>query len=182
MVLQYILNQVNQEKLLLGLRPKNLSGLKILRCYIVRALYIPEVIETEVKNNQAKKECYNSSLVIVDWLTTSDACKHKLFFRHCHRIWNNKQDSYGTWSKKTLLGALTLQLQYKLSLGSLLGFVMPGSRDLESRDLATSSYYQAKILHTSTSALLSLGSISPPLQPFFHPHINSDTTCSTNQH
>ena len=34
----------------------------------------------------------------------------------------------------------------------------------------------AKILHTSTSALLSLGLILPPLRPFFHPRINSDTT------
>ena len=56
------------------------------------------------------------------------------------------------------------------------------SRDLRWRDLSTSSYYQAKILHTSTSALLSLGSISPPLRPFFHPCINSDTTFLTNQH
>ena len=56
------------------------------------------------------------------------------------------------------------------------------SQGLGSRDLSISSYYQAKILYISTSSLFSLSSISPPLQPFFHPCINSDTTFSTNQH
>ena len=42
-----------------------------------------------------------------------------------------------------------------------------GSRNLWSRDLSTSSSYQAKILYTSTSAFLFLGSILSPLQPFF---------------
>ena len=69
MVLQYILNQANQQRLLSGLRPEDLSGLKILRCYVVRALYVPQVIRTELTNNQAKKKRYNLSLVIIDQLT-----------------------------------------------------------------------------------------------------------------
>ena len=60
--------------------------------------------------------------------------------------------------------------------------VTPRSQGLGSLDLSTSSYYQAKILYTSTSSLLSFGLILPPLQPFFHFCINSDTTFSTNQH
>ena len=66
LVLQYVLNQANQQKLLPGLRPENLPGLKILKCYIVKAPDVPEVIGTELKNNQAKKERYDSSLIIVD--------------------------------------------------------------------------------------------------------------------
>ena len=80
-----------------------------MRCYFVKALYVPEVIETELKNNQAKRECYNLSLVIVDRLTIIDVYKRKLCFQHCHRIWNGEQDllqhsnaieiCYNTWSK-----------------------------------------------------------------------------------
>ena len=47
---------------------------QILKYYVVKALYVPEVIRTELKNNQAKKEHYDLSLVIVNCLTISDAC------------------------------------------------------------------------------------------------------------
>ena len=49
-----------------GLRPEDLLSLKILRCYIVKAPYVLEVIKTKLKNNQVKREYYNSSLVIID--------------------------------------------------------------------------------------------------------------------
>ena len=55
LVLQYNLNQAHQQKLLPGLRLEDLPGLKILRCYVVKALYIPKIIGIELKNNQAKK-------------------------------------------------------------------------------------------------------------------------------
>ena len=67
----------NKPEDLPGLRPEYLSGLKILKCYIVKAPYVLEIIKTEFKNNQAKRERYNSSLGIVDWFTTSDACKQQ---------------------------------------------------------------------------------------------------------
>ena len=68
LVLQYVLNQANQQKLL--------PVLRILKCYVVDTSYIPEVIGTELKNNQAKRKRYNSSLVISDRLTKM-ASAHK---------------------------------------------------------------------------------------------------------
>ena len=83
---------------------------EILRCYIVKAPYIPEVIGTELKNNQAKRGYYDLSLVIIDWLTISDVCKHKFCLRHCHWLWNSKRDCYGTWLEKALQGGLAQSL------------------------------------------------------------------------
>ena len=50
---------------------------EILRCYVVKAPYVPEVIGTELKNNQAKRERYDSSLVIVDQLTMIATALHQ---------------------------------------------------------------------------------------------------------
>ena len=49
---------------------------EILRYYVVKASYVPKIIRTELKNNQAKKEHYDLSLVIIDRLTMSNADKH----------------------------------------------------------------------------------------------------------
>ena len=67
--MQYILNQANRQKFLPGPRPQDLPGLKILRYYVVRALYIPQVMRTELKNNRGKRERYDLGLIIVDQLT-----------------------------------------------------------------------------------------------------------------
>ena len=101
LVLQYVLNQANRQRLL--------SGLKILRCHVVETPYVPEVIGTELKNNQAKRKHYDSSLVIVNRLTMIEVYKRKLCFRHHHRVWNSEQDllqhlnaieiCYHTWSR-----------------------------------------------------------------------------------
>ena len=69
LVPQYVWNQANQQRLLLGLRSGDLPGLKRLKCYVLKVPYVPEVIGTEFKNNQAKGGRYDSSLVIVDQLT-----------------------------------------------------------------------------------------------------------------
>ena len=64
----------------------------------------------ELKNNQAKRKRYDSSLIIVDQLTIIDVYKRKLYFQDRHRVWiGGEQDllrhsnaieiCYGTWSK-----------------------------------------------------------------------------------
>ena len=55
LILQYILNQANRQQLLPSLRSEDLSGLKILRCYVVRAPYIPQVIGMELKKQPSEK-------------------------------------------------------------------------------------------------------------------------------
>ena len=54
LVLQYVLNQANRQRLLPGLRLEDLLGLKILKYYVVRAPYVPQVIGTDLNNNQPK--------------------------------------------------------------------------------------------------------------------------------
>ena len=99
--------------------------------------------------------------------------------------WVSRRTVTGTIQRTfsmTLLAPYSPSRSAQLCEVSGINFVTPKSQVLESSDLSTSSYYQAKILHTSTLALLSLGSILPPLRPFFRLRINLDTTFSTNQH
>ena len=75
LVLQYVFKPSQLTKT--STRSENLLVLRYLRCYVVKALYVPEVIGVELNNNKPKKERYGSSLVIVDQLTMIAMALHQ---------------------------------------------------------------------------------------------------------
>ena len=74
--LQYVLNQANQQRLLPNLRIYQAQDQKT-SCYVVKIPYVPEVIGTELKNNQAKRKHYDLSLVIVHQLIMIATALHQ---------------------------------------------------------------------------------------------------------
>ena len=68
LVLQYVLNQANRQRLLPGLRPEDLP---VLRYWGVTLLRLPMFLKSSERslNNQPKRRTFDSSLVIGDRLT-----------------------------------------------------------------------------------------------------------------
>ena len=92
-----------------------LTSLEILRCYVIKALYVPEVIETELKQPIGEKNVKTWAWLLLinsQWMMfTNTSFAHNVYTSSTW--WFNQAGDPSS--------DLTMQLQYKWNLWSLLG-------------------------------------------------------------